>query len=341
LFNKGPGLGLDIGSNKVRLVKLKRKGDKLKIEKYGSISTPPGVIEAGNIYDPERLGTKLGELVSSLKLKGKPVVTAVSGQQVYLRNLVLPKMKLKNLQKAALFEATTFLPIPVDEAIMDIYPIKNVDTEEGKKTELFFVAVRRAQVDNLVAACRLAGLKPVAVEIEPLALRRILSRVYSNNTQAYLQLGASHSYISVFKGEVLAFQRYLSISCAAFFQNKVLNGDNQNKPELFGPNNMMNDISNQYIISTFANEIGRVVEQYNAQAGDEQVQQLILCGGGTRIPGLDKALSEETGYEICVADIKQILKYTRKLQKIMSAEENEQLAHEFIIALGLAAREVI
>jgi len=492
LFNKGPGIGLDIGSKKIKIARVKRKRNGIKVVKFGSMPTPPGVVEAGIIYDPERLGEEMAVLVKNLRLRGKRVVSAVSGQQVYTRNIVMPRMKLKELREAVLFQATTFLPIPVEDAAIDIFPLWDLEDDEGKKTEVFFVAVRRIQVENLQAACRIAGLKLAAVEIEALAINRILGRD-SAGTQAYLNIGASRSYFSVFNEGVLVFHRYLPFGCSAFYQQSDLTGgmeytgfesddsglefniqenqlelsnqdnagldsvgiytgadkegiyseinrqeeyseystgddfdqvnntggyvvsgveenytevfeegdtlvanedgnytdletDTKNNDILFNLEdnntgsdekddevrideeeynmgaenkeesdtgsgdkqqetgldliNLEQDNQYEYLVNEIVTEVSRSVEYYNMRNAEASLENVLLCGGGSRIRGMDRILTGRVGCNVEVADTFAHLFLSSKIKEMDEAVMQE-LKYDFLVALGLAAREVI
>lgn len=332
MFNKAPGIGLDIGSKKIKLARVKKVNNGLQVVKYGSLITPLGTVEAGNIFEPERVGEALGELVADLNLKGKSVISAVSGTQVYTRNLIMPRMKLEELKQTVTFEASTFLPIPIEEAAMDIFPLRNFEDEEGKKTEIFFVAVRRQQVENLQIVCQIAGLKLAAVEIEPLAVNRLLKEGNDYGVRAYLHIGASRSYYSVFREQVLIYHRYLSFGCSAFFEGK--NPDNND--EMIETINIKGDEQYNFLVRDIIAEVSRSIEYYTMQ-NEDKIEKILICGGGSRLHGLDEAIAANVNYPVETADNLPLL----TLPGGINDRDNIELKHEFTVALGLAARGVI
>lgn len=172
------GIGLDIGSRKIKITRVKKKGAELEIVNFASRETPRGVMEAGAIIDPYVLGEVIAELVNELGLKNRPVISAVAGPQVYTRIISMPKLSMEEIRQAIKYEAAAFLPIPVEEAAMDIYPIREYRDGEGGKVELLYVAVRKSQVERLKTSCRLANLKLQTIELETLALSRFLQLCY-------------------------------------------------------------------------------------------------------------------------------------------------------------------
>ncbi|HWQ76423.1 MAG TPA: type IV pilus assembly protein PilM [Syntrophomonas sp.] len=334
IFDKSPGIGLDIGSQKIKVAQVRNSPSGLKVIGFDSMDTPPGTVEAGNIVDPVGLGAELKKMVTKLKLKHRRVVSAVAGQQVYTRNIVMPHMKLEELKQATSFQAINFLPIPVEEAAIDIFPLRDFENEEGQHTEVFFVAARRRQVENLDMVCNIAGLNLAAVEIEPLAVNRVLGRNNPEEVGAYLNIGSSSSFFSVFKENMPVFYRSMSCGCSAFYaamEMKAAANSGKTEEIQFGQSSQYD-----YLTRDIIGEVTRSVEYYNLQQGgsDQGIEKVWLCGGGARFKGLDANLAAGSGLEIVAADLLSSLIIPDRL----SPEQGENLQYEYLIALGLAAR---
>lgn len=330
MFNRLPGIGLDIGDQTIKIARVKRKRDGLLLIKHSSMLTPVETVDAGIIHDPERLGKEMKGFVRDLNLNGKQVVSAVTGQQVYTRNLILPSMKLCELKEAVYYQAMKFLPIPVEEAAIDICPLREFEDEEGKKTEVFFVAIRRHQVENLDIACKFAGLKLAVVEIEPLALYRVLGGNLES-VLAFLEIGSFRSYLAVFKGVTLVFYRSLPFSSSALYQFYGKGGFKEHEVSEYK--------QYDYVLEDIISETKRSVEYYKLgdETGNERIDRFLLCGEGSAIRGLDYRLTEGLGCKVEVADILPRL----ILPSDISEVEKRELKHEFTVTLGLAAREVV
>lgn len=336
MFNREPVIGLDIGSKKIKLVQVKKGKKGLQVVKFASISTPPGMVQAGIINAPEELGKELGKLVSDLQLNGKSVVSAVSGQQLYTRTLIMPKMKLEELKEAVFYQAANFLPIPIEEAATDVFPLRDFEDERGKKTEVFFVAVRQYQVDSLVQTCHAAGLKLKAIDIEPLAIYRLLSLsgIAADRSIGILNMGASGSSLSVFRKDTMNFYRFLSFGCEAFLSDynfmTVPNFSGLDQIEIEGNNQY------DYLISDILAELLRSIEYYTIQHNDT-VDAVYLIGGGSRLKGLDEKLASGIEREVLLADTLSYLTVPENL----NSEAKRELQCDFSVALGLAARGII
>jgi type IV pilus assembly protein PilM len=330
-FKKGPGIGLDIGSKKIKLVQVKRHSTYLEIVKFKSIFTPPAAIETGYIVDPQRLGQEIGILVKDLSLKGRRVVSMIPAQHVYTQNIILPRMNPAELKEAITYQAMMFLPIPIEETVIDFCPFREFRDEEGEKIEVFFTAARKQHLEKLIEAVQIAGLKLAVAEIEPLAIYRILGTINDSEIKAFLNIGASRSYFSVFKRNILISFHSLAFGSSLFLQDMDFHGNGLDKIDI----NVIPQYNNT--LRDVINEVFRTVEYYNLNNRGQEISKIILCGGGARIRGLDKSLSRGVGCSFEIANILPGL----ILPENINEDNKRELQYDFPAAVGLAAREVV
>lgn len=333
MFNRLPGIGLDLGARKIRMIQAVRGRDGFKIIKFGSIGTPSGTIESGFIVDPERLGKELKILVRRLNFNGKRVAAAIGGQQIYIRNLIMPRLKLEEMREAVYYQSTRFLPIPVEEAAFDICPLRDLEDETGKKREVFFLAVRKQQVENLDYTCRMAGLKLAAVEIEPLSIYRVCGNGIKA-AMALLYFGSERSYLTVFERGVPVFYRSLAMGSSGSYNVTHIN--HVNKVRRWGEIMTLKELPHARI-ARMTGEVKDALEYYQKSIkGSASLEKILLCGGGA-VPSLQKSLIQELSLDLEVADILQ----SSILPRGLSREEENELQYDFSLALGLAARKVV
>lgn len=333
MFTSRTSTGLDIGSQSIKLVQVQHRRSSARVKTFGQIPTPSGRMENGFITDPDVVGQELGKLVDRLKLRGAKVVSALAGQQVYTRLLTLPAMKLDEMRHAALYQATSFLPISIEDVTTDIYPVRYFDDGEGQKCEVFFVAARKAQAENLVETCRVAGLKLKRVEIEPLALHTLYHQQLSGEkVKGVLNIGATRSYLAIFQKDILVFVRSMGFGCTALYQ--YMRGSGTGNMELENLN--CQDAGCETLMRDIVSEISRSLEYFRLQSKDEKLSEIILCGGGARVGGIEEYLSQEIGVPVRVGDFTSYI----QLPDSIAAQDRSDLIYEYPVALGLAMRGV-
>lgn len=308
-------LGIDIGSVKIKLVHLKRFRGKYKLIKYISIDTPRGAVKNGFIVEPQYLGERLGREIKRHNLKGEKAISAVPDSQIYIKNIILPKRKLNEMRQIAFYEAAKFLPIPLDEAVIDVFPLQNITSDEGTKTELFFAATRKRQVSNLEESLEIAGLDIEAIDIEPLALNRILIETQASLTRGIINIGANHSCFYVFKGDNLLFHR-------PFMLDDGLN--------------LLGEEDNEEFKKELYLEILRSVEYFNIQF-QYIPGLLLLCGYCFKLAELKDWLKEKINIPTEMGQLNQKIIAVNHL----SSDEQMLIQHEYLTALGLAIRRAV
>lgn len=332
MFARLPGIGLDIGSQKTKLIRVAHKKSDLEVIKFGTMETPATTIKSGLITDPETLGKEMRCLVKELKLNGKHVVSAVGGQQIFMRTFIMPAMPVSERKSALHYQAMNYLPLPVEEAVVDFYVIRDFETADGKQTEFFMVAVEKQQIENIKLTCRIAGLKLVVLEVEPQAIFRMVGG--GPAITALLNIGWTRSYLFVFRFGVPVFWRPISIGSSVFSSATYLARGEDRVGESSGIWTLnYYDYKQLEIIA----EIKDALEYYSGHypSPTEAIEKIWLCGGGA-INGLETTLARGLECEIETVNINHRL----KLPNQMGMTLRNQLQQDFVIALGLAARRV-
>ncbi len=116
-------IGLDIGTSVVRAVELSFGRDGVTLDRFGQVVLPDGVVRDGEVVDAETVTKAIKELWSATHFGAKKVVLGVANQRVIVRQLDLPWMEQGELRKSLAFHVADFLPISVEDSVLDFYPI--------------------------------------------------------------------------------------------------------------------------------------------------------------------------------------------------------------------------
>lgn len=332
MLRKKMRLGLDIGEKQTKLVELKKDAERYRITAYGSMATPPGAVDGGLVTDPVKLGDALKRLLQESQINpATPLVSAVAGQQVYTRLISLPTMKLDELRKAALYQASGFLPLNIEDVTADIYPVREYADSTGEKTEVLFVATRKSQVDSLFEACNRAGLKLKWVEIEPMGLARVYYKQLTApgaDVRALVNIGASRSYIAFYECGLLVLLRSINFGCGVFYHQ---NEESQGREILAKVDVGSEEFSSP--MADFVGELSRSLSYAQIQLKFE-TESLSLTGGGARIPGMAEFLSRSLQLPCYSARPGEHI----HLPAGINEREKMELVHDFPVAIGLALR---
>ncbi len=207
-------IGLDIGTSGVRAAELAFGKGQVTLQRFGQVALPEGAVRDGEVINPDLVAEALKQLWAHTKFSGKKVVIGVANQKVVVRQVDLPWMPLDELKKSLGFQVQDFVPMPVEQAVLDFHPLEEVaNTAGGRMIRGLLVAASRDMVMNSVLAVQKAGLVPTMVDLSSFAVLRSLARPdhlgLDGQAEALVDVGARVTNIVVHSGGVPRFIRIL------------------------------------------------------------------------------------------------------------------------------------
>jgi type IV pilus assembly protein PilM len=300
-------IGLDTGSTAVRAAEL-TEGDRPSVIRAAQVPLAPGAVENGEVRDVEAVAEALRELWTRGGFKSRKVYMGVGNQRVVVREIALPTMPEKELRQSLGFQVQEFIPMPVDEAVLDFHVIEETEIEGRQMIRLLLVAAQKAMVDTLVAAATSAKLEPLGLDLVPFALVRAVGVVGAGmeleerGGEAIVDVGAHVTNIVVHAAGETRFVRILpsggrdvtnAIARALSIDDEVaerlkrgeLVDDSEVSPE------QAHEISLQRA-TQFVDEIRSSLEFYTAQTQGARIERLLVSGGGSKLEGLLEILRQ-------------------------------------------------
>ena len=164
-------IGVDVGSTAVRVAEV-AAGDIPVVVRAAQVPLPPGVVQAGEVRQPEAVAEALRELWSKSGVKSKQVHLGVGNQRVVVREVALPWLPEKELRDTLGFQVQEFIPMASDEAVLDFDPLGEMDQGGRRMVRILLVAAHKPMVNALVEAALAAKLDPQGIDLTPFAVIR-------------------------------------------------------------------------------------------------------------------------------------------------------------------------
>jgi type IV pilus assembly protein PilM len=342
-------VGLDIGTSGVRAAELTLGKAGATLERFGQVALPPGAVRDGEVVDVDAVAGALRQLWAQAKFGGKKVVVGVANQKVVVRQVDLPWLPLAELRESLAFQVQDYIPMPVEQAILDVHPLEEFAGENGSRMlRVLLVAASRDMVDSAVVAVQKAGLEPTMVDLTSFAILRSLHTVSALGTvdaEALIDIGANVTNIVVHQGGVPRFVRILlmgggDITDAVAERLGVPVDQAESVKQTTGLSSVPGAAdahpATRAIEQTggaFVEEVRGSLDYYLAQPGAARIGKVVLSGGGSRLGGLVERLGAATRLPVEVARPMSALKLGK------TGLTDEQLAYvEPMIAVpvGLA-----
>jgi type IV pilus assembly protein PilM len=163
--------------------------------------------------------------------------------------------------------------------------------------EVLLVAVQRAVIDERTDILLEAGLKPAIIDLSVFALMnaaQLTNDLPSKGITALIDLGDSFTHINIVQDGKMGYSRDIPIGggyCTKMLMSKFKVPFNQVLEIKRG--NFSSDIDGEEVIKVIDQAYKRVLEEvqksfeYFGTLSGNQVEKVLLCGGGSMIQGLD------------------------------------------------------
>ncbi len=134
LFSKNKSIiGIDIGADSVKMIELIKEQGKPKLLTYGVAEDSIDIVRDTSAESTAKLVHIIKQIMSEARISGKSVIAALPTFSVFSSILSLPMMPQKDLAQAVRWEAKKFVPMPLDEMILDWKLLKSIDTLQQER----------------------------------------------------------------------------------------------------------------------------------------------------------------------------------------------------------------
>lgn len=204
-------VGLDFGRGVIRAAEVSGAASaRPTMVRFHQIAVPTTAVHRGEVLEPETVVAALKQLWNQAGFKTRKVIVGVGNARVLVRELSVPRMPMNRIRETLPFQVQDVLPVPVNEALLDFYPIAESD-EDGKPViQGLLVAAIKESVLGLVEAVEKANLVPVDVDLIPFALSRsLLTGPAAQGSVALVHIGAETTMVTVAVNGVPHFVRII------------------------------------------------------------------------------------------------------------------------------------
>lgn len=344
IFRKKDIVGLDIGSKHIKVVQLKDVKGKYQLERLGIATLEPELIVDGSILDSSRVIEAIKGLITNTNIKIKDAALSLSGHSsVIIKRVSFQQMSEDELSESIKFEAEQYIPFDIEDVNLDFQILGPGDKEN--MMDVLIVAAKKDKINEYVTVAKGAGLNPLIVDVDAFALENMYELNYEMRTDenvALVNVGASMININILKGGISVFTRDSAVGgnlhTEALQKEFTISYANAEKLKQEGK---MEGISEEdmkaVLVSTSEDiiaEISRSFDYFRDTTNYENINEIILCGGGALTTGFMTLLTERFGINTTMAEaLKNITipdsfdkDYLKKVEPIIS------------VAVGLALR---
>lgn len=342
--SKNIAFGLDIGDKSVKLIELKNIKNlagkqHLALTAFNETAIPEGMIENGEIKNAPEITKIIKNCVRSAKgrfLSTPAVIASLPESQSYLKIISVPKDK-KGVLSRDFVEGilNQHFPVEANKLYFDWHFIA--------ADKIMVGAAHKNIVDSFTSVIEQAGLMPLSLEIESLALSRALvgkNEMPEKKYKIIMDLGATRSSIITIYQNNPIFTLNISLSGDGMTQEiakekKISFEKAEELKRLCGFDIKKCPIEVKKIITAIINQSVKTIEvgiSYINRLLKIKIDKIYICGGVSSMAKLAGALSDKLKIKFRHAD--PMINIT--IDKHLSISNDELL--KYATAIGLALR---
>lgn len=296
--------GIDIGEKFTRIADASVKSKKIELSSLAEGLTVANYFNDETEKTMELEAEVVNKMVKDLKITKKNAHVIIPDSFCFAQVMEFSRLNQKELLSAVRYQADQFIPLPIDEVVLDLEVVK--ENNVTKKNTILVVASPKKLVERLEKTLELAGFMPESLESELSAITRYFSEIspYSEvqpSTYLVLNLGFSTTslYLISMPGGILSELRIVRTGYDLFIKELKFNLEFQDSKAMEVLESIGFEKNGTYDLATFAGPLLRdLVAEMNKFiyiAKDKYelpVKKVILCNFDNRLHAFDKKLNE-------------------------------------------------
>jgi len=289
-------IGLDLSDGSVKVVQLSA-GRSRDLLAHCWHAVPDGIVEHGVVKKEAALKKVLREALDLCRITTRvndPVVASIPETQSFLRVIELPDMAADEMDEAVRWEVAQHIPFGLESVYIDWQPIGEGHKPSPGRQEVLVGAAQRKVVDPLVRVLQSLGIDLAALELESQSISRALvsEELRSHQGLLIVDLGGSATNVVIHDHGAMRFTASLQRGASGLMSllntadAKLLSvprGQELGEEVTKRVAELLRSGHEELVI-----EIRGIVEFYNGIDEQHEVKEILLTGGGSNLPGLDK-----------------------------------------------------
>ncbi len=348
-------LGLDIGSSSIKVVQLKKKGEKAILETYGELSLGPyaGV----SIGQSTNLSTeKIIEAMTDLLAEKEVAITtrtcgiAIPFKASLLSVIELPDVGKKELESMVPIEARKYIPVPINDVTIDwsVIPPAKTEDEEGalqiqpkmKMTQILLVAIHNNIINQYKEIINKTALDTRFFEIEVFSSIRAVLEGMTGPLMIF-DMGASTTKLYLLDRGLVEYSHTINRGSQEITSNisRMLNVSTEEAEVMkrsIGMGRTSNGVDLSEAVTLTAehifSEANRFLFEYQKKH-NRNIKSVMLIGGGSALKGFHELAVQNFRLEVISGNPFEKVEVPAFLENVL-----RQTGPEFAVAAGCALR---
>ena len=289
------------------------------------------------------------------------VAISIGGYSVIVKKITVQTMEEEQLQETINLEAEQYIPFDIADVNLD-FQILGENEHNANQMNVLLVAAKKEMINDYVKLIQMAKLNPCVIDIDAFALQNVYEHAYlkpaaqaesgensagagEGESVALIDIGASKTSLNILKDRSSVFMRDVSLGCGQINQKIIQMIECTPEeaedlkfapdPEMISADDLREIVSS--VVADWCTEIRRALDFFYSTYPDDQIQKIILSGGGGNISEFRELLAVETS-----ADVETINPFAGLYvdPDKFDSDYIQKMAPQAAICMGLSLRKV-
>lgn len=306
-------VGVDIGTGFCKAAVIEHGAGATRLVRVALAPNETSAGRGGGVGDPNRVAEAISSMFEQERIEARDVVIGIGGRDVMSKVIEVDRMDEEEARAVIPWEAEQHVPFEMENVELDFMIID--PDGAGPAMTVLLAAVKRTLVEERVSLLRRAGLNPVTVDVDALALHNALEMNYPSAMQdvtALVDIGSGSTTVHLLQNGLPVLTRELAVVAPT--------------PEG---------------LSEAVQRIARGLRRAGAFVETETrlgIARVYLCGGGAGVSGLAEALAERLGVETRLTSAFERLEVA---PEVADRPDIGSIAPMLMLSVGLALRRPV
>lgn len=210
----GP-IGVDIGSRSIKLIQFTADQQKL----VDAVRWDVPALADENVTPEQRIKA-VSEAIrlarEGRKFRGREAVLCLGARELFVQNIRVSKVPGPEFDKLMCQEAASRIPFPAHESEIRFLQAADVRQGDVTKREVILLACHRPTLEQTIELAEWAGLRAVAIDVEPAALLRCYVKQHRRDDDRQMRamfahVGAASTAVVIAQGANVLFVKYIDV----------------------------------------------------------------------------------------------------------------------------------
>lgn len=315
-------VAFDMGSFNIKIIVGMYYKNEVTIEKYINLQTPKDAIIDGEIKKQDELALKISEVLKANNIKVKDATCTTNSTLIINREITIPKVKDEEMDTVVRYEIQQYLPINLDDYILQVTILNEEEINGVKKLNVRVIAYPDKIAREYYNLLLKLDLKPYALDVNYNAVNKFINYTginsefehKSNDSVAFIDLGASSIDVNIYKNGQLDFTRIIK-DCGNEIDEMLVerSGLGANEVQSFKARSITlneslepENILVRQIVDDWIDKIEKIIQFYKNKNMGNQLNNIIIFGGSSKLNGMEEYMTKRLGIKTKTNGISKI-----------------------------------